>query len=168
MPRSFHFAIESTASVDDIRWAYSEESYWRARLAAAGGLGRLDSFLVDVDDSVAVVIVQDLRRELLPAIASRFYPQLWRMEHNETWRPIGSGCVRGEISIVAHGAPGSGMGTAVLSPAHNNGSRLTGTATVQFNVPFVGGQVESLIGRQLVQELSDLQRFTSEWISENA
>ncbi|MDA2895200.1 DUF2505 domain-containing protein [Mycolicibacterium sp. BiH015] len=167
MPRSFDFTIESTAKVDDIRWAYSEENYWRARLAASGGTGRLDSFLVDVDESVAVVIVQDLRKDLLPGIAAKFYPRMWRMEHNETWRPIDSGLVRGDISIVAHGAPGSGMGTAVLSPARN-GSCLTGTATVEFNVPFVGGQVESLIGRQLVQELADLQRFTAEWISENA
>ncbi|OAN29228.1 DUF2505 domain-containing protein [Mycolicibacterium iranicum] len=167
MPRSFDFAIESSASVDAIRWAYSEKGYWLARLAAGGGIGRLDSFLVAADNSVAVAIIQDLRKELLPGIAARFYPRMWQMEHNETWRPTDGGVVRGEISIVAHGAPGSGIGTAVLAPAHN-GSRLTGTATVEFNVPFVGGQVESLIGRQLVQELSDLQRFTSEWISQNA
>ncbi len=167
MPRSFDFTVESSASVEAIRWAYSEEDYWLARLAASGGIGRLDSFMVDADDSVAVAIVQDLRQELLPGIAARFYPRTWQMKHHESWRPIDSGRVHGEISIMAHGAPGSGIGTAVLAPSRK-GSCMTGTATVEFNVPLIGGQVESLIGRQLVKEITDLQRFTAEWISEHA
>jgi hypothetical protein len=167
VPRSFDFEVESSASVGDIRWAFSEEDYWLARLEASGGIGRLDSLMVDADDSVAVIIVQNLRDELLPGVVAKFYPRAWHMVHNETWSPIDSGLVRGEISIVTHGAPGSGLGTVLLAPAQN-GSHLTGTATVEFKVPLIGGQVENLIGRQLVQQITDLLRFTAEWISEHA
>ena len=86
---------------------------------------------------------------------------------NETWSPIGGGQVRGEVSIAARGAPGSGLGTALLAPAQN-GSRLKCTATVEFKVPLVGGKIESLIGRQLVEQFSVIQRFTAKWITEHA
>ena len=43
--------------------AFSEEAYWLARLAAFGGVGRLDSLITDTDGSVHVVIVWDLRHD---------------------------------------------------------------------------------------------------------
>jgi hypothetical protein len=167
VPRSFDFEVESSASVEDIRWAFSEEDYWLARLEPAGDLGRLDSFMVDADGSVRVVIVLDLRTELLSGVVAKFYPRMWQIVQNETWSPIDSGLVRGEISVVTHGGPGSGRGTALLAPAQN-GSRMTGTATVEFKVPLIGGQVEKLIGRQQIQGITDLLRLTAEWISEHA
>jgi hypothetical protein len=47
VPRSFDFSIESPVSVEQIHSAFSEKDYWLARLAAFGGIGRLDSFVVD-------------------------------------------------------------------------------------------------------------------------
>ena len=85
----------------------------------------------------------------------------------ETWSLIGGGMVRGEVSTAARGAPGSGLGTVLVAPAQN-GSRLKCTATVEFKVPLVGGKIESLIGRQLVQQISEIQRFTAKWITEHA
>jgi len=38
MPRSVDFSVESSASVEQIRSAFSAEDYWLARLAAFGGL----------------------------------------------------------------------------------------------------------------------------------
>jgi hypothetical protein len=55
----------------------------------------------------------------------------------------------------------------LLAPAQN-GSRLKCTATVEFNVPLIGGKIESMIGRQLVEQISALHRFTAEWITEHA
>ena len=69
MPRSFDFSIESPASVEQIHWAFSEEDYWLARLAAFAGIGRLDSLIIGTDDSVTVVIIQDARDEKLPALS---------------------------------------------------------------------------------------------------
>jgi hypothetical protein len=47
-----------------------------------------------------------------------------------------------------------------------NGSRLKGTATVEFKVPLIGGKIESIIGRQLVEQISSILRFTAKWITE--
>jgi len=168
MPRSVDFSLESSASVEQIHSAFSEEDYWLARVAAfGGGIAKLDSLIIDTDGSVPVVIVQDVRHAQLPGLVAKFYPRTWQVVHEETWSPIGDGLVRGEVSIATHGAPGSGFGTALLTPAQN-GSRLKCTATVEFKVPLVGGKIESLIGRQLVKQFSAVQGFTAEWITEHA
>ena len=71
MPRSFDFSVESSASVEQIHSAFSEEDYWLARLAAFGGIGRLDSLIIGTDGSVHVVIIQDLRHDLLPGLFAK-------------------------------------------------------------------------------------------------
>jgi hypothetical protein len=167
MPRSFDWSVESSASVEQLHSAFSEEDYWLARLAAFGGIGMLDSLIIGADRSVTVVIIQDLRHELLPGVVAKLYPRELKVVHNETWSPIGGGLVRGEVSMAARGAPGSGLGTALLAPAQN-GSRLKCTATVEFKVPLVGGKIESFIGRQVVEQISVVQRFTTKWITEHA
>jgi Protein of unknown function (DUF2505) len=167
MPRSVDFSVESSASVEQIRSAFAKEDYWRARLAAFGGLGRLDSLIIDADGAVIVAVIHELRHEGLPGLVARFFPRDWQVVQNETWSPIVGGLVRGEVSIASHGAPGSGFGTALLAPARN-GSRLKCTATVEFKVPLIGGKIEGLIGRQLAQQFSVIGGFTAKWITENA
>jgi hypothetical protein len=167
VPRSVDFSVESSASVEQIHSAFCEEEYWLARLAAFGGFGKLNSLLIGTDGSVAVVIIHDLRHDGLPGLVAKFFPRGWQVVQNETWSPIGGGLVRGEISIATHGAPGSGRGKALLGPAHN-GSCLKCTATVEFKVPLVGGKIESLMGRLLVQQISVIQQFTAKWITDNA
>jgi Protein of unknown function (DUF2505) len=167
VPRSFDFSIESPASVEQIHSACAEKDYWLARQEASDGVARLDSLVIDTDGSVTVVIIGDGRSEGVPGLVAKFYPRTWQAVQNESWRPIGGGQVRGEISIAARGAPGSGRGTALLAPAQN-GSRLKCTATVEFKVPLIGGKIESMIGRQLVEQSSAMLRFTAEWITEHA
>ncbi len=167
MPRSFDFSVESPVSVEQIHSAFSDEDYWLARLAPSGGINRLDSLIVGTDGSVTVAVIGDGRHEGLPGLVAKLYPREWQVVQNETWSPIEGGRVRGEVSIATRGAPGSGLGIVLLAPAQN-GSRLTCTATVEFKVPLVGGKIESFIGRQLVQQISELQRFTAEWITEHA
>ncbi len=167
MPRSFDLSVESPVSVEQVHSAFSEEDYWLARLAAFGGIGMLDSLIVGTDGSVTVVIIQDLRHEWLPWLVSKLYPGDLEVVQNETWSPIGGGQVRGEVSIAARGAPGSGLGTVLLAPAQN-GSRLKCTARVEFKVPLVGGKIESFVGRQAVEQIPVIQRFTTKWITEHA
>ena len=167
MPRSVDFSVESSATVEQIHAAFSAEDYWLARLAAFGGLGTLDSLIIDIDGSATVVIIHKLRHDGLPGLVARFFPRDWQVVQTETWSPIGDGLVRGKVGIAAHGAPGSGLGTALLEPAQN-GSRLNCTATVEFKVPLVGGKIESVIGRSLAQQFSVIQRFTAKWITEHA
>jgi hypothetical protein len=166
MPRSFDFLVASSVSVEQIHSAFSEEDYWLARLAAFGGVGRLDSLIIGTDGSVHVVIIQDLRPDWLPGMFAKLYPRDLEVVQNETWSLIG-GAVRGEVSTAARGAPGSGLGTVLLAPAQDR-SRLMCTATVDVKVPLVGGKIESLMGRGLVQQISEIQRFTAKWITEHA
>jgi hypothetical protein len=167
MARSFDFSVESSVSVEQIHSAFSAEDYWLARIAAFGGTGRLESFAVGVNGSVRVVIVQDLRNDLMPGFFAKLYPRDLAVVQDETWTLIDRGSVRGEVSTAARGAPGSGSGTLVMVPAAD-GSRLHCTATVRVKVPFVGGKIESLAGRQMVEETPVMLRFTAKWITENA
>ena len=166
MPRSFDFSVKSSVSVEQIHSAFSEEDYWLARLAAFGGVGRLDSLIIDTDGSVHVVIVQDLRHDWLPGLFAKLYPRDLEVVQKETWSLIGGGMVRGEISTAARGAPGSGLGTVVMAP--QNGSRLKCTAIVEIKVPLIGGKIESYLGRQMVEETPVMLRFTTKWITEHA
>ena len=167
VPRSFDFSVDSLASVEQIHMAFTEKNYWLARLGTFGGLGELDTLSVDADGTVTAVVVTNLRHDGLPGPASRLFPREWRVVQTEIWRPTGDGRVRGEASIVPHGAPGSGAGTALLSPTRK-GCLLKCTATVEFKVPLIGGQVENIMGRLLVQNISVIQRFTTQWITEHA
>ena len=66
------------------------------------------------------------------------------------------------------GAPATLGGTAVLAPAKSGGgSRLEFKATVEVDVPLVGGKIENFIGNALVELLIAEQRFTTVWITEN-
>jgi uncharacterized protein DUF2505 len=167
MPRSFDFSVETSVSVEQIHSAFSEEDYWLARLAAFGGIGRLESLNVGPDGSAQVTIVQDLRQEWLPGLFAKLYPRDLQVVQTETWRLIDGGVVRGEINTVARGAPGSGLGTVLLVPDQDS-SRLNCTATVEFKVPLVGGTIESFFGRQMVEETPVMLRFTTKWITERA
>lgn len=166
MTRSIDFAVDSPARVDQIHWAFSQEGYWRARMKAFGGMGKLKSLDVSSDGSVAVTVLHDLHPDGLPKAFAGFFPRNWQVVQEELWCPADGGLVRGEVDITTHGAPGSGRGTAVLSPTAV-GSRLNCTATVNFKVPLVGGKIEGMIGRLMVPQFAVIQRFTAKWISQN-
>ena len=167
MPRSFDVSFESPASVEQVHSTFSDEDYWLARLAAFGGSTTLDSLVVDSDGTVTVTTTQDLRHDGLPGVVAKLYRGDLKILRSETWRPIGGRRVSGEISVAAAGAPGWGRGAALLAPS-GKGSRLRFTATVEFKVPLVGGKVESFIAGQLADGISEIQRFTTMWITEHA
>ncbi|MUL83977.1 DUF2505 domain-containing protein [Mycobacterium sp. CBMA247] len=164
MPRSFNFSLDSSSGVEQILAAFGERDYWLARLSAFSGIDTLERLSVDPDGSVTAVIVKDVHRNGEPSPIARFFPQDWRVVQQEQWHPVGERRVSGEVSIVPNGAPGSAAGTALLTPTRN-GSRLKCTATVEFTVPLIGGRIENLMGRVLVQNITALQAFTTEWIN---
>lgn len=166
MPCSFDVSFDSPASVEQVHAAFGDEDYWLARLAAFGGGKALDSLAVDPGGAVRVVVTEDLRRGALPGILTTFYRRDLNVVSTEQWTPIGDGRVSGQISVAVTGAPGSGHGEAVLAPL-GNGSRLTFAGSVQFNVPLVGGKVESFIAREFAQGIPEIQRFTTGWVSDH-
>ncbi|AFM18247.1 Protein of unknown function (DUF2505) [Mycolicibacterium chubuense NBB4] len=167
MSRTVDFAVESTASVEQIHRAFCERDYWLARLKAFGGFGRLDSLEVGADGCATVVVTQDLRHDALPGLVARFFPHEWKVVQNETWGPVEDGRLRGIVSITTYGAPGTGVGKVVMEPVPV-GSRLTCAATVEFKVPLVGAMIEAVMGKLLAQQISVIQQFTTKWIAEFA
>ncbi|MCV7322489.1 DUF2505 domain-containing protein [Mycolicibacterium confluentis] len=166
MPRSFDFSVESAASIEQIYGAFATRDYWLARIAEFGGTARLEKFAVDSNGLVLTVVANDLRPEGLPRPVAKIFPREWRVVQEETWSPVNGSEFRGRISTVSHGAPGGGSGTAVVVPTPD-GSRMKCKATVEFKVPLIGGQIENLMGRSLIQSISILQDFTTSWIADN-
>jgi hypothetical protein len=166
MPRPFDVSVESPASVDQVHAAFSTEEYWLARLGNLSGGTSLESLVVGDDHTVRVTTTQDLGRDLLPGIVSKFYRRDIKVRHTETWTPAADQ-LRGEITVAVTGAPGSGSAAASVAPTAN-GSLLTLNGTVEFKVPLVGGTVESFIAREFAQGIPDIQDFTARWVSEHA
>jgi hypothetical protein len=166
MPRPFDVSVSSPVSVDQVHAAFSAEEYWLARIATQNGNSALESLVVDDDHTVRVTTTQDLGRDLLPGIVSKFYRRDIKVRHTETWTPSGDQ-LRGEIVVAVTGAPGAGSAAASVAPTAN-GSLLTLNGTVEFKVPLVGGTVESFIAREFAQGIPDVQDFTARWVSEHA
>jgi Protein of unknown function (DUF2505) len=164
VPRSFEVSVESPASVEQVHGAFGEADYWSSRFAAFGTTTTVESLIVGPDGTVSVDMVQDLRQGGLPKLLTRFYPGDLKVLTTETWQPVGDRQVRGEVTIAAVGAPGSGRGAALLMPV-GDGSQMTFNGIVDFKVPLVGGKIESYLGGQFAELISEIQRFTTAWIA---
>ena len=162
-------AAEYDGSVEQVHQAFSDEQYWLARLADSGADDySLDSMTVD-GDGIDIVTTQRLRADRLPGVVTQFHRGDLGLVREETWSPIRDGQATATIKLTIIDAPATLSGTAVLAPAKSGGgSRLEFKATVQVNVPLVGGKIENFIGSQLIELLIAEQRFTTVWITENA
>lgn len=166
MPRPFDVSTDSSATVAEVRSAFSDETYWQARLTEYGGDSiRLESLVVEAG-SVFVSTVQDLRADGLPTLVARIAPHDLTVVREEKWR-FGDDELRGDVVITTRGAPISGSADVSVSPTQQ-GSVLRFTGTVRVKVPLIGGQIEKYIGTQIAQEIPGMQRFTTRWIAENA
>ena len=162
-------AAEYEGSVEQVHQAFSDEQYWLARLADSGADDySLDSMTVD-GQGIDVVTTQTLRVDRLPAVVTQFHRGELSFVREEAWTPIRDGQATATIHGSITDAPATLSGAAVLAPAKSGGgSRLEFKATVQVDVPLVGGKIENFIGSQLVELLIAEQRFTTVWITENA
>jgi hypothetical protein len=169
MPRSFDMATEYGGSVEQVHLAFSEEQYWLARLADSGADDySLDALTVN-GQGIDIVTTQRLRSDRLPAVVTQFHRGDLAVVREEKWSPIRDEQSTATIQLTIVGAPATLSGDATLAPAKSGGgSRLDFHATVQVNVPLVGGKIENFIGSQLVDLLIQEQRFTTVWINENA
>lgn len=168
MPRSFDLAADYDGTVGQILEAFSDEGYWRERLARSGAdEATLDSLTTDADGGVDVITTQTLHADRLPGVVTQFHRGNLSCVRKERWTPTADGgagaVVRGSIP----GAPATLTGTAVLTPV-GAGSRLNFTATVEVRIPLVGGKVETFIGSHLVELMVAEQKFTTTWIAEKS
>jgi Protein of unknown function (DUF2505) len=167
MPRSFDIFTESPASVEQIHAAFGREDYWLARIEPGAAITTLDSLIVDADGTVTVRVIQYVGRQLLPGPVAKLIPGELKMVHSETWRPVGDGQVRGQVSVSASPGLGSGRAETWLGPV-GNGSQLRCAVKVQVKIPLVGGKLEKSIGDGLAESIPEMQRFTTNWIAEHA
>lgn len=167
MSRSFEVSLDSPGTVAQVHAAFGDRDYWLARLDALGGSRTLDSLTVESDGTISVVSTEDLRHGALPGILATLYRGDLNVVSSERWAPPGDREVRGEINVAVTGAPGSGHGAAVLAPSAR-GSQLKLSGTVEFRVPVIGGRIEDYLARVIVEGLSKVQSFTTEWIIDHA
>jgi len=161
-------ATDYEGSVEQVHRAFSDENYWLARLTHSGvDAYSLDRLTLDESGGVDVVTTQRLRADRLPGVVQQFHRGDLTLVREEAWSPISDGQATATINLAIPGAPATLTGNAVLSPA-GAGSRLEFHATVDVNIPLVGGKIENFIGSQLVDLLIAEQRFTTVWIAENA
>lgn len=167
MPTPFDVQTDSPAGVQQVFAAFGDEGYWRDRITEfGGGATTLDRLEVDADGAVSVSTTQDLRNDLLPGPLKKVFRGTLSVVRTEAWHRTGAESVQGSVTISASGVPGSGMGTATVAAAPS-GSQFRFTGTVEVKIPIVGGRVEKAICDQIVTEIPQLQRFTSDWIAQN-
>lgn len=168
MAQTFDISVESPVRVDEILSAFADEKYWLARLAEfSGGSATLSSLHVTADGSVTVTVTLSLLRDRLPKVVSQVHRRDLEMVRTEKWAPGDAGEVRGDIDVAVRGVPLAATGRATIEPAEA-GSRLTYSTTVAVKVPIVGGWIESVIGGHTVDEITRLQGFTTDWITNAA
>ncbi len=166
MPRTFTLSAHYPVSVEQVYAAFADEAYWLARLADSGAdIATLDSMVVDAGGSIDVITTQGIHRSRLPALAAQFHPGDLEVVRTERWDPVRGGETRALVVGEVVGAPAQLSGDAVLEPA-GSGSTLSFTATVQVDIPLVGGKIESFIGARLAELVTAEQRFTSTWVVE--
>ena len=170
MPRSFDLSADYDGSVDEVHRAFTDENYWRARLAGSGvDVATLESMRVGDEDTVEVVTLQVIRSDKLPGMVTQLHRGDLRIRREEAWGPVTGGAATGSVAGSILDAPVNLAGTAVLEPIdETGGSRLTFRATVQVRVPIIGGKLENIIGARLAELIAAEQRFTTEWIAKTA
>jgi hypothetical protein len=154
-------------SVEQVHRAFSDDDYWRARLADSGADdATLDSITRDGHGGVDVITTQTLRANRLPAVVAQFHHGDLSFVREESWSAVTDGRATAIVKGSIPGAPATLTGTALLAPS-DGGTKLEFKATVEVKIPLVGGKVENFIGSQLVELLVAEQRFTTAWIAKH-
>lgn len=157
---------ESPHPLDRIRCAFDDAAYWRARLGAfEAGSPTLDSLVTDSSGQTSVQMTMRFGGDQLPDPIRRLRLASLEIVQREQWYAVDDGNVRGEIAIDALKTPISGHGSVLLTPA-DSGTQLAGTATVEVNVPLIGGPIATFVAGQLATGIGDIVRVTDSWLSE--
>lgn len=171
MPRSFELSADYDGSVEEVHRAFTDASYWRARLAGSGvDVATLESMRVGGEfggeDTVEVITLQVIHGHKLPGMVTQLHRGDLCIRREEIWGPVNDGAAQGSVVGSIVDAPVNLSGAALLSSiAGTGGARLKFRATVQVSVPIIGGKLENIIGSRLAEVVAAEQRFTAEWIA---
>lgn len=162
-------ATEYGASVEQVHRALRDERYWLARLADSGAdHATLDSFVVDDEGGIEIRATQVLWSDRLPGFVGQLHRGDLAVQREEIWSPVRDGKATAAVTGAITGAPATLSGSGVLAPIDTKtASRLQFEATVEVRIPLLGGKLEGIVGKQLLELLIAEQRFTTTWITEN-
>jgi hypothetical protein len=166
--RSVALSAASPHALDKIRFAFEDEAYWVARLGAFdAGSPTLDSLTTDSSGTTSVVTTMRFGVDQLPDPMRRLRLASLEIVQRERWSTLDGGELRGEITVDAPRTQISGRGSVVLAPAES-GTQLAGTATVNVNIPLIGGPISKFIAGLLASGILDIVRVTDSWLVENS
>ncbi len=167
-------AADYQGSVEEVHRAFQEAQYWQARLADTPvDVATVESMRFGgesgSDGTIEVVTLQRVHSHNLPGLVTQLHRGDLCVKREETWGPLTDGAATASISGSILDTPVNVWGTAVLAPnAESGGARQTFRITIQVRAPIIGGKIEKLIGTSLAELVTREQRFTSEWITNNA
>jgi hypothetical protein len=174
MPRSFDMSAEYEGSVEDLHRAFSAPAYWRDRMAETPvDIATLETMRIGGesgdDGTIEVVTVATVCSHHLPGLVTQLHRGDLSVRREEVWGPLTSGAATASISGAIVGAPVNLWGTAELAPiTKSGGARQIFRVTIQVRAPIIGGKLEKIIGSHLADLVTWEQRFTTEWIANNA
>lgn len=154
------------APVAAVHAAFTNEQYWKDRLAEIGGPGaRLESFET-AGDEVRIKMIQTIPASRLPSIVTTVRPGDLVINRGQTVGPLRGDTADGTFDAGVSGAPAK-IGGKVILAAAGDGSKLQVDGSVEVTIPLVGGRVESVIVEQLEQLLDREDDFTQKWIADH-
>ncbi|GGK50914.1 DUF2505 domain-containing protein [Nocardia camponoti] len=153
------FTAHYAHSVAALRAAYSDEQYWKARIAEVGGPdARLDSLHVD-GDNVRISLVQAIPADQLPPAITAVRPGDLVIPRTETYTGD-----TGTFEAHVDGAPATVRGTVTLA-ADGTGSTGTISGEIDVKIPLFGKKIEAAISERLLELLDNEAKFTENWLN---
>lgn len=157
MPTHINHSASYPKPVGTLLAAFTNEQYWKERLAEVGGpKARLVSF-TGAADSASIEMVQVVAADQLPPAVTAVRPGDLEITRTETWNAKG-----GSFTAAVAGAPAKIGGTVTLTG--NDTTTLTVTGQVQVDIPFFGGKIEGVIAGHLRELLEREDTFTASWL----
>lgn len=161
--RTVHLTAMSPHPVGELRAAFAERDYWRARLELyAAGAPTLDALSTAADGTTTVEITMRFGGEQLPAMLRPLRLGSLTIVQRERWEPAVDE-LRGTVDVIAPRTPISGHGDVQLT-GDGDGTRLAGTAIVEVRVPLIGGPVAAFLTDMLADGIRDIVRVTDRWL----
>ena len=157
-------AANSPHDIRQIRAAFDDPDYWRARLAfVEGGSPTLDTLDIDGAGTTTMQMTMRFGGDQLPGPLQRLRLGSLHVVQHEQWSAFDGTTVRGEITIHAPRTPLSGQGSVTMQPA-GSGTALRGTAVVDVSVPLIGGKIATFVAGLLADGIVDIVRVTDTWL----
>ncbi|WP_280487069.1 DUF2505 domain-containing protein [Nocardia farcinica] len=153
------FTARYTHPVSAVRAAFSDEQYWKDRIAEVGGPNaRLESVTVE-GDTARIHMVQAIAAELLPPAVTAVRPADLIIPRTETWTGT-----TGAFEARVENAPAQMSGAVALSGDDTSATAVV-DGTIEVKVPLFGGKIEAAINEHLLELLRAEEEFTNTWLA---